>query len=674
MRNKKLQSLAITLLLLILAPTVTVSELARATLQPPTGTFEPTECMFELPIYSFMSPEAMGFECGYVTVPEQHAHPDGPTIRLPVAILPTKSDNPKPDPLFLAQGGPGGSAFDVFPLFTLGSSVPQERDLVIFNQRGTIYAEPELLCPELFEARPEILALADEEAKRREEEVLAACYQRLQAEDVNLSAFNSLENAADVEAIRAALGYGDINFYGVSYGTLLGLHLMRNYPDHLRSIILDGVVPPHLNFIPLVPQGEERIYRQMFEVCAADAICQAEYPDLEQRFSALVDRLNEQPISLSITDPETEQTIEAFLSGDVLMDVLFQIFYGPSTFAVFPKVVADMETGDYRFLETWWPELALMRTMSDGMYYSVICAEDADFNPTDVPLDGVRPQIAKNVVSDLQSFVDVCELWQVDRLPSTIDKPVVSDIPSLLLSGQFDPITPPAFAAAAAEHLPNSYNYIYPAGSHGVAFGSDCVDQIIQDFLDNPTVEPNSACLAGASPAGFVPNDVLKVDLIGQVNTLDPDALIQLGMAALFLVGLLSAYIIWPLGFIISLLRTKKTETKPVRKRLRWISRGLIILFSLLATLFLIGLIYFSFQALSSPLLMLSAMSGSAAPLFVIPFILVLLAVGIVVALVMAWGKSGWSIWDRLYYTLLATCAVGYVVMLSISGLLTVLV
>ena len=662
---------------LIMLATAPITVAAEPPLQQPTAAFEPAECMFEFPFFSFIPPESNGYQCGYVTVPEQHRDPNGPAIRLPVAILEARSENPRPDPLFVAQGGPGGDAFEIFSLMMLNNPIVRDRDLVIFNQRGTLYAEPDLRCTEIYEARPEILALPPEEATEREKEMLAQCRWRLHTEGINLSAYNSIENAADVEAIRAALGYDDINFYGVSYGTLLALHLMRDHPDHLRSVIIDGVVPTQLNFISQVPQGKERIFDEMFQACANDPACQAEYPELEQQFFTLVDELNQQPISVTLTDPDTDETAQAYVDGDTLIDLMFQIFYLSDAYAIFPKIVTDIEGGDYSFLRAIWPLFAFDRTLSDGMYFSVICAEDANFDPGQVPLGGVRPEFARTAPSELQEYRDVCDFWQVDRLPPSVDEPVVSYIPTLVLSGQFDPITPPSFAAEAAKYLANSYNIVSPVSSHGTMGSGDCVDQVVQDFLDNPRLAPDSTCLAGLAPAGFVPKNVIRVDLIRDLlGELKPSAIIQTGVAGLFLAGLLSAFIIWPLVWLINLIRSQKSELTPAQKKVRWTGIGLMILFGLLSIVFVAGLTGVSVYAIvvNTNLLVLSSLPGWSAPLFIIPWLLGLLALGLMVATILIWRRSGWSIWGKLYYSFLNLCAVGYVVVLSIGGFMTVLI
>jgi pimeloyl-ACP methyl ester carboxylesterase len=640
-------------------------------------TFASAPCMFEgldLGIFT-ISPESQGFECGYVTVPEQHANPDGPTIRLPVAIRRATGPDPKPDPLFLAQGGPGGSAFELFTLTLPGTAIAAERDMVIFNQRGTLHAEPELTCTELRENATELLPLTPEDGEEQWQALLGTCYQRLRAEGINLSAYNSLENAADVEAIRRALGYDEFNFYGVSYGTLLGLHLMRDYPEHLRSVILDSVVPAELNFIPHVPQSENRVYDEIFQFCANNPACAADYPDLEERFLAIVDHLNSNPITLPLTDPETGQQAEAYLDGDILLDVIYIGLYLPDSYAIFPKLVANLEAEDYTFVKMIWPLIVFDHTFSEGMYYSVICAEDADFDPNAVKLEGLRPQIAATVSDDLQAYLDSCAVWPVNALSGNVDEPVVSNIPTLLLSGQFDPITPPSFAATAANSLQNAHNIVNPFSSHGVAFNHDCIDRIVQNFLNAPAAEPDTtACLNTLTPTTVVPPNAITLPMLAKVARLDSVFIIQTMVAGLLLLGILSAFVIWPVVFVINIILNKKSVLSTRQKLLRWTSRLLIVAFGFLAVIFVSGLVSLIIYVLFNQTQYLSVYTvpGLARPILLIPPLLLLLMFGIVVAAVFIWRGQDGSIWGKLYYTFLAICATGYVTVLAIHGLLFV--
>ena len=650
----------------------TTSKLATA--QDSEPTFEPADCMFEgidLGLTT-LDGEGLGFECGYVTVPVRHEDPSGPTLRLPVAIRPATSESPRPDPLFLAQGGPGGDAFGIFTLLVPPTSIVEDRDIVIFNQRGTQYREPDLSCTETFDALPQTLVADSETADKLYEDALQKCYARLTAEGIDISAFNSLQNAADVEAIRRALGYDEYNFYGVSYGTLLGLHLMAQNPEGLRSVILDSVAPTDINFITELPRSENRLYDALFAVCDTDPACHDEYPDLEARYFALIDQLNAQPVSISIKDPDTSEAYDVVLDGTGLRSIVYQLLYISRMYAVFPKLVSELEAGDYRYLEAMMPLFAFDTSTSEGMYFSVICAEDADFDPATMDLEGLRPSIAETAREDLQSYIDSCALWPVDQLPSAIDDPVTSDIPTLLLSGAFDPITPPYFADAAAVGLTHATKILDPTASHGVAFQSTCVDDIIQEFLNDPTSTPDSSCLDEAALAVPVPPDTIVLPLLARVNSVDSNTLVQTGIGAILLLIVLSAFGVWPLVYLVRALRNAYPAYDPASRRLRWTSRILMLLFGILAAVFTIGLT----GVVAGSLLNLTyatalVIPGSAAPILWLPVIMLLVAIGIVVSAVMLWLRPGsGSTAGKVYYTILTLAAIGILVLLGLQGLL----
>ncbi len=636
------------------------------------GTFIPAPCMFDgidLGLTT-LDGEGLGFECGYVVAPLRHAAPDGATIRLPVAVR--RAPGGAPDPLLLAQGGPGGDAFEVFSLLVPSTPIAAARDIVIFNQRGTPYAEPALTCPETDAALAGILAADAEEGERLYNEALDACYARLRAEGVDLSAFNSLENAADVPLIARALGYDEYNFYGVSYGTLLGLHLMRNHPEGLRSVILDSVAPTDVNFITQAAASENRVFAEVFATCAADPACAAAYPNLEARFVALVQQFDREPATLTLTDPETGQDYDTYLDGRGLRSVLHQLLYVPRMAAVLPRLISDIEAGDLRYLEAMWPLLVFDQLVAEGMYYSVICAEDADIDVAAVPLSGLRPDIAATTTDELRSVIETCARWQVTALPASVDDPVVSDIPTLLLSGRFDPITPPTFAEAATAGLSNFTNLVDPTAAHGVAFQNDCVNGIITDFLANPQATPDSSCLAGLEPPAFVPPDAITLPLLAEVNQLKPRVLAVFGAAAVLLLMVLSAFLVWTISTIVRAFGERRVERTAADSRVRWLSRGMVLAFGAVALVFGLGLLYFIFTSLTN-LTMATALAlpAMAAPLLWLPLVLLLLAVGVVVTLILLWRRPGsGSTAGKVYHTFVAVCAVALLALIAAEGLL----
>jgi len=279
--------------------------------------------------------EGRDVECGFVTVPRRHADPAGPAIRLATVIIKSDAEKRSPEPLFIAQGGPGGSSIKSFAqlLISLPELRPaRNRDLVLWDQRGTLFSRPALLCPEVSKAELEAMTdtknLSETEKDELQRDGYRACGERLAREVSDLSAFNTVENANDVDAIRQALGYGRIAFYGVSYGTELGQYLMRQHPGILHAVVLDAVVPTQFNLMTHVGSVKQRIAQKYFQGCEREAACREAYPDLAKRLLTLLDRFDREPAKLVIRDPKNPgKTLTVKLSGETLADALYQALY-----------------------------------------------------------------------------------------------------------------------------------------------------------------------------------------------------------------------------------------------------------------------------------------------------------------------------------------------------------
>jgi pimeloyl-ACP methyl ester carboxylesterase len=512
--------------------------------QPQPGVFAPAPCWTDIP------PQMTDLvTCGYVSVPERHANPDGQKIRLAVMIIQASEANAQADPLFLLQGGPGGSTIDTYATLLLTTQpIINNRDLVLFDQRGTLYSQPSLICTEYHQLLLDTIEedLTDEAYLELETAAYQACRQRLLDEGVDLGAYNSLENAADIQAIRQALGYDQINLYGVSYGTLLAQHAMRFFPENLRSVILDAVVAPQTNFLLEVPQTAQRAFTQLFEACAQDPQCSQSFPDLENRFYQVVDTFNQSPIEIPLTDPESGITYQAIMDGDTFLDGVFQLLYVGDLIPAIPQTIVDAEQGNFDFFARILSILVFDRTTSYGMYFSVLCSEDADFSPDQVSLEGVHPQLAEAQAEGPAQFLETCDLWQVESLSAVMDEPVSSQIPVLILSGDFDPITPPINGRAVAQTLPNSFVVEFPTGGHGAALDGTCQDQIIRDFLDQPEQKPDTSCIAPLESLEFyTPQSVIKIPAALELLNL------QNNRPAEFLILIAASLILFPSIFVI---------------------------------------------------------------------------------------------------------------------------
>jgi pimeloyl-ACP methyl ester carboxylesterase len=648
-----------------------VSEPASAAHLPSqsrSAAFRSADCapLVELPLG--LSPGRY-FECGYLKVPEQHSQPDGPSIELGVAILKSSSSSSRPDPLVMAQGGPGGSTINTYATLLLDSPILQERDIVLFDQRGTLRSKPALLCPENVELTLRTIEqdLGREEEQRQSDEALMQCRARLLQEGVNLSAYDSQENAADVEALRVALGYDQINLYGVSYGTLLALHVLRDFPGGLRSVIIDSVVPTQINFLEQAARSENRSLTEFFGACAADARCNASYPRLEQVFYEQVQLLDRQPARVPMTDPETGMTYRAVVRGDTFQGIFFQMLYSTELLPLLPQLVYDARDGRYETFGRIASLVVFERTIAEGMYFSVICAEDADFDPADAANPQLRPQIAERAVRDAQHLVELCRRWEVEPLGPAADQPVEGDVPTLILTGRFDPITPPAFGALAGETLKPSYLFTFPNASHGVFHSDPCADQLVTAFLADPQTRPDDACVAAAGPPRFVaPGDALRVPaLIGLLNA-ERGSTTALAIFGVALLVLLSAWAVLPLAWLIRVIRGRPRAAAPrLARAVSWLA----LLTGALLTFFVVGLVVGIVLNIDRQALLLIGVPRELAWLFALPILAALLALALLAGVVAAWRAGAWSLASRVYRSLLALAALVCVGVLAIWGM-----
>lgn len=470
------------------------------------ATFEEAACPFDLPAGQV---EGQSIECGYLLVPEDRADPDSPSIRLAVAIVHPAGGATEPDPILYLSGGPGGSALEFLYLTfsKLEPALSANRDLILFDQRGVGRSEPALDCPAMIELGLELLddeldgqVLTEEDAYDLVLETLNACYGDL-SQVANLSAYNSVANAADVNDLRLALGYEQVNLWGTSYGTRLALEVMRDYPEGLRSVILDSVYPPDVNLYLESPANLDRAFTVFFEGCAQDEACNAAYPDLRAVFFDTVDRLNENPASIEVTNPFTRETYQAMLHGDDLLGLLFQLLYETEAIPSLPQLIDDASEGNYTMIGMILGSLlAQQEAMSIGMQFSVQCNEELGFGTLDEFRAAVAeyPDLAEifgdSVVGALA--FQVCAAWDSGQADALENQAVTSDVPTLVMAGEYDPITPPSWALRAAETLDNSYVFEYPGVGHGASIVEGCPIDMMVAFLDDPSSPPDDACIA----------------------------------------------------------------------------------------------------------------------------------------------------------------------------------
>ncbi len=485
-----------------------------AEVQAQTSAFEPADCQFEIP-------HGQRVDCGYLTVPVDHSQPDGPTLRLHVAIFHSHSANPKPDPVIYLEGGPGGHALGLLYLVfnQRFDTVLEEHDLILFDQRGIGTSEPALDCPEYTQFSYDMLDqnLSPEEMAQQSLDVLKTCHDRLVAEGVNFSDYTSAQNAADVAALRIALGYAEWNLYGISYGTRLALTIMRDYPEGLRSVVLDSTYLPKENLYTALPANADRAFNTLFDGCAADPACNAAYPDLKTVFYDLVHQLDENPITIKVTHPLTQKTYDMVINGDALIGFLFQSLYETSVIPSVPQIIYDVRDGRYdTFALLMGSQMIGIDYLSTGMQYAVQCGEEVSFSTS------ADFQTALQAYPELETFFErslmdqtllsVCDVMNVQVAPAVENEPVHSDIPTLVLAGEYDPVTPPEWGQQAAGDLSHSYFFEFLGMGHGVSISDLCPMSMMLAFWDDPTVEPDGSCIQDLTgPAFTLPLGEIKL-------------------------------------------------------------------------------------------------------------------------------------------------------------------
>ena len=476
--------------------------------------FEEVDCIFG---------EIEDVICGYLAVPESRADTDSPEIYLAVAIISARNGDPEPDPVIYLEGGPGGAALLAVENF-LAHPLRENRELILFDQRGTGFSEPSLNCIEVE------LGEGDDPS--------AACYARLVDEGINLSAYNSAESAADISDLAFALGYDQVNLYGISYGTRLALTTMRDFPDVIRAVVIDSVFPPEVNADEQGPADLIGAFDYFFSACAEDAACSAAYPTLEEDFYAMIEAFNLEPPTFEYDAGDGPEPFE--LLGDDLLNSMFQTLYITEAIPLLPYGItllanaqddADFSDG-YDILNGFWTVEAWINgeneggesgiiesdgvlayidelgdiSDSEGMYNAVTCVEEFPFQDFDAGYDllaGAHPAIQGWLASHLDSTQIECEVWAVDFADSIEAERVLSDIPTLLISGGFDPVTPPSYGDSALEGLSNGQHIVFANGGHGISGSPGCAADLAAAFIDAPDAPLDTACVEAAAQGGW---------------------------------------------------------------------------------------------------------------------------------------------------------------------------
>lgn len=435
-------------------------------------------------------------QCGTLAVPENWQAPSDKTLDLNVIVANAVSQSPKSDPLFLLMGGPGQASSElVAGLLKIFRSVREDRDLVFIDQRGTGKSSA-LVCDE---EDGDIYEVLSSDFNVDDVKKCIASF------DVDLSQYNTNNAILDFDAVREALGYQQINLYGISYGSRAAMVYMREKPAALRSVILDGVVPPQVVVGPMGIEAE-RAFDIMIEQCSQSEACAKQFPNFLGDYQKIRAQLEQAPIKTMIDHPVTDKSIALNIDSKKFINQIRNMFYSVGMRELVPYVVSEFSKGNYK------PFVGMMSQSEDstgGMYvgltFNILCNED-------IPRAS-RDLLAKDSANrfsgahTFEVFSSICEHWPTFDAPENFGDKVTSDIPTMLLSGELDPVTPPAWGSLAAEGLSNSKHYIAKNAGHGLITQS-CAANMISEYLENLNFDDvNSACLDKQPLPGFLLNN-----------------------------------------------------------------------------------------------------------------------------------------------------------------------
>jgi pimeloyl-ACP methyl ester carboxylesterase len=456
---------------------------------PDSNQIEFSNCMLSLPGTNLTA----AARCGSYEVAENPSEPDGRKISLNIAIAPATGKAVEPDPVFFFAGGPGQAASETWVMIrsTL-NKIRKSRDIVMIDQRGTGKSN-KLACES--EVEDDLNQEIDLDLIRTETE---KCLAEL---DGDTRFYTTTVAMGDYNLVRQAMGYDMINIMGVSYGTRAAQVYLRLFPETVRSVVLDSVVPMQLalgqEHAPMLDKSVEAV----FEDCARDETCNSLYPRQSEELNALFRQLRDEPRQITIINPVSGEPQQMRLTADTLAVAIRFLSYASETQALIPLLVHEaLATGDLSRLasQAILVMTGLNEMLARGMELSVMCSEDypsidsaADYSNT----------LMGNLMLEIIELQ--CNVWPRGEVPEGFHQAVVSDLPVLLMSGERDPVTPPHYAALTAKSFSNSLSLIARGQAHSV-MKNVCLRNITTDFINKGSIEDlDTACVENIKPAPF---------------------------------------------------------------------------------------------------------------------------------------------------------------------------
>jgi len=436
-------------------------------------------------------------DCGVLSVPENRAVADSRMIRLPVMIFRSRAAQPLADPVMFLTGGPGNSALTGQ---RSGRSNPflETRDQVLLEPRGARLSQPALECPDINALTGEIGAgrVRGDAAQTALVAAAAKCRAALVASGADLNGYTSAEAADDLEDLRLALGYPQLNLYALSYGTRLALTVARRHPASVRAMVLDSALPPEVGYDETAAANTWRALNAVFDGCAVDPACAQAWPRPREDFEALVAQADREPLQIRSTEPLVE------VRGADIVQAVGGALQDPQRIPLIPRAVGEALAGRPEEMARWINEEQGASAFSWGLRLSVWCGEEAPFE--DAARVGVQTASEQGLggMDARTASPEMCDAWDVAAAPAVENQPVDTDIPTLIFAGEFDPSTPPQWGRRLLANMPKAFFVEMPGLSHGASFNR-CGGRMAFDFINDPGAAPVLTCIAQNPGADF---------------------------------------------------------------------------------------------------------------------------------------------------------------------------
>ena len=434
--------------------------------------------------------------CGSHKVWEDRGLKQGRQIDLSIIVLEALEPNKKADPFFMLQGGPGDApSFNARFYSRVFHEIRRSRDLVLVDLRGTGKSAA-LLCPEL--AKPGSDGIFD--SNLLSVPAVKACRMRLET-NANLRLYSTEIAVDDLEEVRQALGYGPINLYGTSYGSRVAQVYMRRHPKSLRAVSMKGVVPASMAMPETHAKAGEDAWRSLVARCAKDENCHQTYPEADAEFRQLLARIETRSPVLTLPAGPNRAAATIRVTRGLFAEAFRNVLYTPEGAAQASKLIRQLLKGDDRSLtETALSGRTILggERLAAGFFLSVTCTEDVPFLSKDADVKAMGT-FGGNYRLEQQRAA--CKEWTRGALSAAHGQPTKSTVPTLLLSGEFDPVTPPAGADEVVRGLPNGRHIVIRNNGHPIGNAERCIGSMIGQFLDRAAAGSVDQRCAADNPA-----------------------------------------------------------------------------------------------------------------------------------------------------------------------------